>query len=64
MILRYVILHGLPKTSEDWEKYREWKDQQLALAECQMMDLEGGQPEDCAHCPGKPDCPKANRRRT
>ena len=63
MLLRYIALHGEPKTEEEWKTFREWKAKQLRLAECQMSDPEGSPGEPCEDCPGTPDCPKAGRRR-
>lgn len=63
MLLRYIVLHGTPKTEEAWKKYIEWKKQQLALAECHMSDTEGSSEDRCEKCPGTPDCPKGRRSR-
>ena len=62
MLLRYIALHGSPETEEDWEQFHEWKQRQLALAECQMTDPEGVPDKKCDNCPGAPDCPKARRK--
>ena len=64
MMLRYVVLHGLPVSDEEWAKYAEWKHKQLVLAECMMAAPEAEPAGDCQDCPGHPDCPKAARRRT
>lgn len=63
MLLRYIVLHGPLKTEEDWDRYRVWKTRQLDLPECQMTFPEDIARGSCDACPGKPDCPKANRRR-
>ncbi len=62
MLLRYIALHGNPKTTEDWENFRKWKEQQLALSECHMSDPEGAPAENCAGCPGSPNCPKGVKK--
>lgn len=62
-LLRYVALHGHPKTEEEWGAYRAWKAKQAALPECRMTEVEGS-PDGtiCKECPGKPGCPKECRK--
>ena len=64
MLLRYVALHGPPLSDDDWAKYLDWKAKQLALSECMMAETEAEPTGDCATCAGRPDCPKAARRKT
>lgn len=63
-LLRYVVLHGHPESEEDWRRYHAWRAEQLALPECRMAEVEGHLDGVCCErCPGRPGCPKANRRK-
>lgn len=63
MLLRYIVLHGVPRDDEQWARYERWRAEQQALPECQMTEVEGISRLDCRTCGGKPGCPKANRRK-
>ena len=62
MLLRYVVLHGMPKTAEEQRSYHDWVKLQLELPECHMSDPESDSSDKCLNCLREnPNCPKKKR---
>ena len=63
MLLRYVVLHGVPRTDADWERFRLWKVKQVDCPECHMADLEAPHGRSgCDKCPDPTGCTKLPKK--